>query len=253
MRPFFFGGVGVVRRCAVLVGLMGGALLAQAAPVEFTSTDKQTALIELYTSEGCSSCPPAERWLGQLRDAPGLWRDFVPVEFHVDYWNRLGWPDKFSRSEFTQRQYALSHAWVSDSVYTPCLVRDGAEWRSSREIPGAPSHAATVLSASYDPETGALRATFARAGKTGPGIELHAALLGGGIVSRVTAGENFGETLKHEFVALALAQGTLGADGSAEILLPKPKADGVSRYAVAVWVTGRGSFTPLQATGGWVR
>ena len=79
-------------------------------------------LLELYSSEGCSSCPPAEAWLGNLRETPGLWRDFVPVAFHVNYWDRLGWPDRFASKAFTDREYVYASAWGSGTVYTPCFV-----------------------------------------------------------------------------------------------------------------------------------
>lgn len=220
-------------------------------PQRFTSGPAQVSLIELYSSEGCSSCPPAERWLGALRDDPGLWKDFVPVAFHVDYWNRLGWPDRFSTREFTQRQYAHAAAWGTGSVYTPCFMRDGVEWKPAGRPAGAGGPAG-ALTASYDGAT--LRAEFspaaAVAGAKGNAaeFEVHAAILGAGIVSKVTAGENSGETLRHEFVALVLASAPLGR----EFALPLPKVDGVPRHALAVWVTRRGELAPLQATGGWL-
>ncbi|HEX4349582.1 MAG TPA: DUF1223 domain-containing protein, partial [Verrucomicrobiae bacterium] len=77
---------------------------AQAEPFHFQSEVKQVSLVELYTSEGCSSCPPAEYWLNQLKHSPGLWKNFVPVAFHVDYWNSLGWKDHWSAPEFSERQ-----------------------------------------------------------------------------------------------------------------------------------------------------
>jgi len=235
MRPFLFLGIGL----AAFAGL-------RAEPARFTSGPAQTALIELFSSEGCSSCPPAERWLGSLRTEPGLWRDFVPVAFHVDYWNRLGWPDRFSTREFTAREYDYAAAWHSDSVYTPCVVRNGIESKVGPELlsPGKP---AGRLTATYD--GAALRAEFLPLiPPSTQTYEIHAAILGGGIVSRVTAGENSGETLHQEFVALVLVHGAPGA----EIALKRPKAAGVSRQALAVWVTQRGSLTPLQATGGWL-
>ena len=215
-------------------------------PVRFASGPNRTALIELYTSEGCNSCPPAERWMATLRGEPGLWRDFVPVAWHVDYWNRLGWPDRFSTREFTQREYAYAAAWASSSVYTPCFVRDGVEWTGSHSL--APSGtAAGQLSVRYDGTT--LHAEFSPAGAPPGGtFEIHAAILGGSIISKVRAGENSGETLHHEFIALKLAHGALGHD----LALPVPKVTGVPRHALAVWVTRSGQLTPLQATGGWL-
>jgi hypothetical protein len=219
-----------------------------AAPRHFTSGEGRTHLLELYTSEGCSSCPPAEAWLGGLRGAPGLWRDFVPVAFHVVYWDRLGWPDRFARKEYTARQYAYSAAWGGDTVYTPGFVLDGAEWRqaSGQHPPPASAEKAGILSVEYA-DDGTCRVKFA-AGD----YEVHAALLGGGIVSSVRAGENEGRTLHHEFVALALAAAPLH-DGAAELKLARPAdSPGITRRAVTVWITRHGGLTPVQATGGWL-
>lgn len=69
-----------------------------AAGLELTSGKQQTTLVELYTSQGCSSCPPAERWLSSLQNDPRLWKELIPVAFHVDYWNYLGWNDQIGRA-----------------------------------------------------------------------------------------------------------------------------------------------------------
>ncbi|MBI5768290.1 MAG: DUF1223 domain-containing protein [Verrucomicrobia bacterium] len=253
MRPFLF---------FAAAGAWALSAARAAEPRRFESGPARVALIELYTSEGCSSCPPAEKWLGTLRDDAGLWKTFVPIAWHVNYWDNLGWPDRFASREGTQREYAYAEAWGSGHVYTPCFVRDGAEWRgpSAQLRAGGGKNAASApfdelraggapgnLIVSYDGAV--LRAEFAPAeAKPGGKFEIHAALLGGGIVSKVTAGENRGETLAHEFVALALVHGAPGA----AIALPKKTIAGVTRHALAVWVTKRGELTPLQATGGWV-
>jgi hypothetical protein len=242
MRPSHFFA------CACAVWVAAGVTRA-AEPQRFASGSARVSLIELYSSEGCSSCPPAERWLGELRHDPGLWKTFVPVAFHVDYWNRLGWPDRFSTRDFTQRQYAYAEGWSAGSVYTPCFVRDGAEWhaRGPVEVSGG---AAGVLTATYDGTT--VRAEFTPTAGTkdpdSPAYEVHAAILGAGIVSKVTAGENSGETLRHEFIALALGGVPLGR----ELPLVVPKIAGVPRHALAVWVTRRGELAPVQAAGGWL-
>src|SRR5258708_40149645 len=101
-----------------------------AEPVTFQSSETQTALLELYTSEGCSSCPPAETWLSRLKESPGLWKDFVPVAFHVDYWDRLGWRDPFADRGFSDRQSAYAELWHSENVYTPEFVLNGKDWRA---------------------------------------------------------------------------------------------------------------------------
>jgi hypothetical protein len=229
--------------------------LSAAEPQRFASGPAHVSLVELYTSEGCSSCPPAERWMAARRDDPGLWRDIVPVAFHVDYWNQLGWPDRFSTREFTRRQYALAAAWRGDSVYTPCFVRDGAEWRPEGEHEPRPGTApAGALVVVFDGKT--LRAEFTPAtARVKDEFEVHVALLGGGLVSKVTAGENSGATLRQEFVALALTMHPLVANGlahRAEFALPAPAVKDAPRRALAAWVTRRGQFEPLQATGGWL-
>jgi hypothetical protein len=233
-------------RLLLLLALL--AVPVFAASRQFTSGGTRTHLLELFTSEGCSSCPPAEAWLGGLRDEPGLWRDFVPVAFHVVYWDRLGWRDRFASKEYTARQYAYSAAWGVDSVYTPGFVLDGAEWRrnSGQRPPPASAEAAGRLSVEYA-DDGVCRVGFAAPGE----YEVHVALLGGGIVSAVKAGENRGRTLHHEFVAVALESARL-TDGTAEIKLPAVAGPGITRRALAAWITRRGELAPVQATGGWL-
>src|SRR6266704_4673726 len=91
------------------------AVNAQNTSLTFQSSGEQVALLELYTSEGCSSCPPAETWLSRLKESPGLWKDFVPVAFHVDYWDYLGWRDPWSSKTFIYRQHAYARERRSDS------------------------------------------------------------------------------------------------------------------------------------------
>lgn len=217
--------------------------------VTFTSGATHVPLIELFTSEGCSSCPPAEQWLGDRVSDAGLWHAFVPVSWHVDYWNRLGWPDRFSSREFTQRQYDYVTAWHGDSVYTPCFVRDGKEWRSrTAEIVPSAGQRVGALTVQYDGRSA--RGEFKPDPSSGAvPLELHVVLLGGGIASKVTAGENGGRTLQHDFVALALASGELGAN----LALPRKSWPGVTRYALAAWITRPGDLVPIQAVGGWLQ
>jgi len=215
------------------------------------------ALIELFTSEGCSSCPPADQWLASQAEKPGLWKDFVPVEFHVNYWDDLGWKDRLSTRAFTAREYAYSSAWGSSNVYTPCFVRNGDEWRPMQGGPISPAVLAGALSVELT-EGGTCRIEFDPASGAEKGDYLvHVALLGGGISSKVTAGENDGRTLSHEFVVIGLADADLssGAPGSplrASVALPTPIVPNAKRRALAAWVTRRGAISPIQATGGWL-
>src|SRR4051794_39959317 len=97
----------VIRGTLVLL-TMAGALSADAGEIVFESKPARAHLIELYTSEGCSSCPPAEEWMSGLKNEPRLWQDIVPIAFHVDYWDRLGWKDPFASKLWTERQTQYS-------------------------------------------------------------------------------------------------------------------------------------------------
>src|SRR5947208_6595486 len=121
-------------RLATVVLTLSCALPIRADDRGFESAPQRTHLIELFTSQGCSSCPPAEAWLSKLKREPRLWQDFVPLAFHVDYWDRLGWRDPVAAKEWTARQYQYSANWKSESVYTPGFVLDGHEW-SGRSVP----------------------------------------------------------------------------------------------------------------------
>jgi hypothetical protein len=247
-------------RIFLAVALACALARLDAGPAEFSSGPSRVALIELYTSEGCSSCPPADQWLGKLRTEASLWKEFVPVEFHVNYWDQLGWKDRLSTPAFTAREYAYAASWGVQSVYTPCFVRNGVEWKPSWGIVGGPAAPMGLLSVEVGTD-GTCRVEFrpgpaARASPDGL-YEVHVALLGGGLSSKVTAGENSGETLRHEFVVLGIADKVLARDAGvaayrATVALPYPIAPAEVRRALAAWVSPHGEMEPIQATGGWL-
>ncbi len=229
----------------------------QTTPISFHSSEEQTSLIELYTSEGCSSCPPAEKWLSKLKSAPGLWSEFVPVAFHVDYWNRLGWRDKLSSQLFSDRQRNYAQVWSAENIYTPEFVLNGKEWNNrfgSRSVPSAPAIKTGMLQVNSD-DGKHWQAIFIPAGKAASNYEVTAALLVSELSSDVKAGENAGRRLDHDFAALSLftrplTSETNGLQGKF-IIDTSPKGI-AGRLALAVWVTRSGRLEPLQATGGWL-
>lgn len=259
-------------RCSLLRLLGVSSLLVSAAPAAesiFRSGPAPVALIELYTSEGCSSCPPAEKWLGALRHDAGLWTRFVPVAFHVNYWDHLGWRDALATKAFTEREHAYAAAWRASSVYTPCFVRNGDEWRprdlSTDKAPATAADAGVLIVAwdrtahratiTFIPAAGSVTTTGMKRPEA-TAFEGSVALLGGGIVQAVRKGENSGRTLHHEFVALRLETTRLirsDASGwTAQVTLPPRAEIASSRLALAAWVTRAGQLAPLQATGGWI-
>jgi hypothetical protein len=247
---------------AVAVGLGMGLLVGSmrvwgAAEWQFASADAQTTLVELYTSEGCSSCPPAEAALSRLKDNPGLWKSFVPVAWHVDYWNYLGWKDRFSSARYTERQRGYAAKWGSDSVYTPAFVVNGQEWHlgiGSVAFATAGSRDAGALAAKTD-DGQRFTITYEPPFDDGSEWEVHVALLGCGILSKIGAGENRGRDLRHDFVVLEEQAEPMKVEKNmarVEVVLQSAPVADVSQKAVAIWVSRRGQLAPAQATGGWL-
>ena len=245
-------------RLAVLAALALRASLACAGPVTFESGPARTALLELFTSEGCSSCPPAEEWLSHQADAPQLWTRFAPVAFHVDYWNHLGWPDVWADASFTARQRAYARRWGRESVCTPQLVLNGREAtrRACDEYqPGdAGGGAGTLTVTSID--TNLWRASFKPGGGIAARYAVHAALSAGELFSDVKGGENSGRRLRHDFAALRLVEAELIASNGVargSFALDAPRSAPGGTLALTVWVTRFQALEPLQATGGWLQ
>jgi hypothetical protein len=187
------------------------AAVAPAGTCFATSPTHQVALVELYTSQGCSSCPPADRWLGQLA-ARAPRNRVVPIALHVDYWDYIGWKDPYARSEFTARQRALAAANGSRTVYTPGVFIQSQEfppWSQAdrfdeavRIITSAAAAvritlAATVAAGEVQAEVSAVALASAREPR------LRLALVESGLATRVRAGENRGETLANDRVVRA--------------------------------------------------
>ena len=118
----------------LVAALAAAADAGAAASCRAASGDTTSALVELYTSEGCDSCPPADRWLSQLdgaRDRAMAGRSFVAVAYHVDYWDRLGWKDRFGSADFTARQNEQTRRQQAGFVYTPQVSIQGRHAVSS--------------------------------------------------------------------------------------------------------------------------
>ena len=223
---------------------------AVADPVTLSSGPARVPLIELFTSQGCSSCPPAERWLSNLKENPGLWNDFVPVAFHVDYWDYLGWRDTLADPAFSTRQRRYRAQGGIDTVYTPGFVVNGREWRGwfgKRALPDEPAHVG-ALTVKIDGDRIDARFDSARRGEGA--LWLNLALLGGDISQRVAAGENEGRRLVQDFSVLRFVR-LRSDDGRWEGVLPRAAGD-FGRRALAAWVSRGDELRPLQAVGGWL-
>jgi hypothetical protein len=177
---------------AALGSLLASFAHAQACKAE--SGAQVPVVVELYTSEGCNSCPPADRWLSTLKDKPGV----LAAAFHVDYWDRLGWKDRFASARYTERQAQQQAAAGARFSYTPQVLVNGRDWRRWPELPAAAA-------------TSPVRLVLQRIGEqvelqVQPGADtrrrwsLWWAALEDDHASHVNAGENSGVTLRHDAV-----------------------------------------------------
>jgi len=102
-------------------------ILTMSFAVNMQSSSKQATLLELFTSEGCNSCPPADKWINKFAKDDKLFKEIIPVVFHVDYWDRLGWKDKYAQEGFTARQKQYAVNFNDKSLFTPQVVLDGQD------------------------------------------------------------------------------------------------------------------------------
>lgn len=214
--------------------------------------DRRVQLIELFSSESCSSCPPADAWISNFKNDRDLWSEFVPVVFHVDYWNDLGWQDELSTPEMTKRQRSVVATWPANtqSVYTPSVVVSGTEWRdwSSRAKPKSEQGTfprLTILEEGLDQYSVVVENAPSQENYT-----VRLALLGIGIDSNVTSGENRGRKLSHNFVVLDW-EGKLLQGKKVDFQLSKNKKH-AQRYALAAWLEKKDIPIPVQAVGGYL-
>jgi len=250
---------------AVCIAASGPLALARAAVCEAASGPKVLPLVELYTSEGCDSCPPADRWLSsRFPVAPSAPQASV-LTFHVDYWDRLGWKDRFASAQFTAKQYAASRAGGETFVYTPQVRvqgRDMQNWAGNKvaetlatargraaqaevklAVNGATADAVDVRIDVRVPDVGQARRA-----------EVWLAYTESRLVSDVKAGENKGVRLEHDHVVRTLAgpfvpdaQGRL--DKTVHIARPAERGRGPTLVAVVQDARNGDVMQTLSLTG----
>ena len=233
---------------------------ADAVSFAAESAEEKVAVLELYTSEGCSSCPPAEEFVSTLARSDHYARNVIPLAFHVTYWDYIGWRDPYAKAVFDDRQYAMAERASAGRVYTPQLLLDGRSVRGTggfldrvealnAQPPGA--HIAVGGSLAdgdmINLDVDVIVVDPARRA----GSALYVALFENGLASAVRAGENEGRTLKHDQVVRALI-GPLGLSRSApdshrSVSLEIPHGVDRSNAGLAVFVQSRESGAVLQA------
>lgn len=211
------------------------------------SGDKITPVIELYTSEGCSSCPPADKWLSTLKDvspAP-VATGIAPVvqAFHVNYWDYIGWTDRFAAPAYTARQRQVSAWQKSSTIYTPQMVGNGRDLRNWNRW-NADLEVATVAISLKQEQVNVFSAQV----QATPSMAWSAywTVTEDGHSSKVKAGENSGEFLKHDFVVRQY-QAAGEHTGPAKLVLQTALRDAAHPRRVNLVVFNPQTGKPLQA------
>ena len=185
--------IAIAGACA-LIG--AGAFAADIAACQARSPATLTPVVELYTSEGCSSCPPADKWLSTLKDDAARGK-VVAQAFHVGYWDYIGWVDRFANPVYTDRQRQVASWNKLKTIYTPQVVRNGQDFRGDKLFSAAEPARAGIELRQTDKDAFAASVTPADAGGA---WSAYWTVTEHGHSSKVRAGENSGEFLQHDFV-----------------------------------------------------
>lgn len=239
----------------IATSLVGG--MASAAPPACTTSSGSTTavLVELYTSEGCNSCPPADKWLSSLKE-----ENIVALALHVDYWNDLGWRDRFSNPQFSKRQANIVQRSNGRAIFTPQISLDGRDFRnwrnpelffrSVRAISSRPAQARINLTASQQHASSWLVAFEGQVTRRYGRAEAYLALYENGLESNVSSGENKGVILRHDRVVRAwVGPMPIGSDGhiTLQMTINLPPGIQFAKSGVAAIIEDKDSGEVLQA------
>ena len=192
----------LIAACALFTG--ANAVFSAESACSVSSAEKITPVIELYTSEGCSSCPPADKWASSLKNSGA-----VVQAFHVGYWDYIGWVDRFAAPAYTSRQREVAATNQLRGIYTPQVVLNGKDWPGwhGAKAPAATSKAAPVSITLKQVDADRFEARVTPAVDAGAlAWSAYWTVTENGHNSKVQAGENAGEFLKHDFVVRQYTQ-----------------------------------------------
>ncbi|MFL6388842.1 MAG: DUF1223 domain-containing protein [Terriglobales bacterium] len=217
---------------AILMVAVVSVCMAMLAKTTDAAVPRKAVVVELFTSEGCSSCPPADELLGRLRrELSAKNVEVIPLGFHVDYWDGLGWKDRFSSAKFTQRQEQYAQSLKVEGPYTPEMVVDGAvefvgndAGRAQSTIRQQASQLETaqvkIAPAGADQLSIQVKGPAASASSSGGNALVMLAITEDNLSTQVGSGENGGRTLHHAAVVRDLRQVGALKDGGIETTVP---------------------------------
>jgi len=248
-----------------LLTVVGGALLLMRLSSTAMAQDDRNAprvgtpcaVVELFTSEGCSSCPPADAVLADMVvNARKSAAPVFPLAFHVDYWNQLGWTDRFSDPAYSRRQSDYAHARQVDEVYTPQMIVNGttqfvgsdrdAAKRALDSALAKPAQA-KITAKVVTTNAGPYRVSYAVVGANQHAI-INIAVVERGLKTPVRAGENGGQVLRHENVVRWFRNVKISVDGKDQIEIPRLDNVNFANASVIVYAQEPGNGPVLGAT-----
>jgi len=246
--------MGVALAACLLLAGPSAAATARSSPPTPASAVPGFALLELFTSEGCSSCPPADALLAKLANERGR---VIALSFHVDYWDRLGWKDRFSSAAWTARQRAYAERFELSSLYTPQLVVNGSlqivgsdAAGAERAVRAALANPARVAVAVEATARGNEVTARCRVASPPPHTVLQVAWVDAGESSSPDAGENRGRALHHVNVVRDLRTVPLEGPWDGEVKLRRP---GPRSGSVIAWVQAADAGAVLGAVAADIR
>lgn len=191
--------------------LLWSSVISAADSRTLTSSDQQTALLELYTSEGCSSCPPADQWLSRVIGLAAGDLDVLALAFHVDYWDYIGWKDPLGSPQHTERQRQLAKANRQSSIYTPEFFINGREVRGTRKIieriqQANQTTSAIALQLDVNSEPSVFQLNLKTTSSEAQNLRVQYVVYEDELVNQVTRGENAGRQLQHQHVVRYLSE-----------------------------------------------
>lgn len=225
------------------------------AEQSYTSPVTRVHMLEVFSTQSCSSCPPAQNWVNGLKKSKNVWKTFIPVVFHVDYWDYLGWKDPYSSPQYTRRQRDYVTEWFKSPAYTPMIVLDGEVSRIqyAKSPIQNPGPEVGVLSVDKLKKTGQYKVRFHPKNSYSKPLMVYYSVLGSGISTEVKAGENDGKTLKHDFLSLKMDKKTMTKVGKTyQTMIRTDFSDlkSAPEKHIVFWVSEDISKKPIQIVGG---
>ncbi|MGI9543206.1 MAG: DUF1223 domain-containing protein [Cyclobacteriaceae bacterium] len=239
-----------------LTGIMMKSAIENTASTTFDTSSNGFAVVELFTSQGCSSCPSADRFLSELlQESEAESKELYALSFHVDYWDRLGWKDPYSRKAFTDRQRAYAQALGTSQVYTPQMVINGQEafvgsqrnqGRSLVKQALQETPIAKIESLSLIVKDSELM-IIAQSPIVDNDVMFNIALVERDIDTEVKRGENSGRTLHHDNVVRVFRSIEMTSGGQTETSITVPQNLDRSKAAIIVFIQEKASMKILTA------